>query len=342
MSEGRRLRRLITSNALSTFGLVTATVFVVLALAEAVSFGKITPFNPYLPDYNHANLGPSLVHFFGTDFEGRDIFSQVIAALPVDIGISIAVVVTSALMGIVLGTLAGYFRGAFDEVIMRLTDMFLAFPQIIMSLAIAATLGPSLLNVTLSLIVVWWPPYVRLVRGAVLAVAAEDYVSVSKALNSSFLYIVRKDALPNVLPSVLVYATTDIGSALLTLSTLGFLNVGIPPAMPELGRMASNISYSLFLYPTQVVIPALIVMVMVAGFSFLGEGLRESLDVKLRPHILIRGKGLERLEAPQQKKGPGPVPAPPVSKAAKGSPNEGLPGAEERSLGRRGAVVQET
>lgn len=308
--EGKRLRRLITSNPLSMFGLVTATIFVVLAVAETVTFGKITPFNPYQVNFDQANLSPSLAHFFGTDFEGRDIFSQVIAALPVDIGISVAVVVVSALMGVVLGTLAGYFRGAFDEVIMRLTDMFLAFPQIIMSLAIAATLGPSLVNVSLSLIVVWWPPYVRLVRGAVLAVAAEDYVSVSKALNSSFLYIVRKDALPNVLPSVLVYATTDIGSALLTLSTLGFLNVGIPPAMPELGRMASNINYSLFLYPTQVVIPALVVMVMVAGFSFLGEGLRESLDVKLRPHILIRGRGLEKFEDSQQKKITGPRPGP--------------------------------
>ena len=132
--------------------------------------------------------------------------------------------------------------------------------------------------------------------------AAEDYVSVSKALNSSFLYIVRKDALPNVLPSVLVYATTDIGSALLTLSTLGYLNVGIPPSMPELGRMVASVTYNLFLYPTQVVIPAVVVLVMVAGFSFLGEGLRESLDVKLRPHILISGRGLDRFVTGGSKK----------------------------------------
>jgi len=133
-------------------------------------------------------------------------------------------------------------------------------------------------------------------------------VSVSKSLNSSFLYIVRKDALPNVLPSVLVYATTDIGSALLTLSTLGYLNVGIPPAMPELGKMVSSVTYNLYLYPTQVIIPALIVMLMVAGFSFLGEGLRESLDVKLRPHILIRGRGLDAAVGDLTKKGSGAGP----------------------------------
>jgi peptide/nickel transport system permease protein len=309
-SEPRRLLRLLMSNPLSLFGLVTATLFVVIALVEGVTSGAITPYSPYATNFAHPNLGPSLSHLFGTDFEGKDIFSQVLVALPVDIGISFAVVAVSVAVGVVLGTLAGYFRGAFDEVIMRLTDMFLAFPQIIMSLAIAATLGPSLLNVTLSLIVVWWPAYVRLVRGAVLAVAAEDYVAVSKSLNSSFFYIVRKDALPNVLPTVLVYATTDIGAAMLTLSTLGYLNVGIPATLPELGKMVSNVSYSFFLYPTQVIIPAVIVMVMVAGFSFLGEGLRESLDVKLRPHILIKGTGLEKPEGTQPTHPPAPGLAP--------------------------------
>jgi peptide/nickel transport system permease protein len=309
-SEPRRLLRLLMSNPLSLFGLVTATLFVVIALVEGVTSGAITPYSPYATNFAHPNLGPSLSHLFGTDFEGKDIFSQVLVALPVDIGISFAVVAVSVAVGVVLGTLAGYFRGAFDEVIMRLTDMFLAFPQIIMSLAIAATLGPSLLNVTLSLIVVWWPAYVRLVRGAVLAVAAEDYVAVSKSLNSSFFYIVRKDALPNVLPTVLVYATTDIGAAMLTLSTLGYLNVGIPATLPELGKMVSNVSYSFFLYPTQVIIPAVIVMVMVAGFSFLGEGLRESLDVKLRPHILIKGTGLGKPEGTQPTHPPAPGLAP--------------------------------
>ena len=309
-SEIRRLLKLLMSNRLSLFGLVTVALFLIVALLEAITSGAITPFNPYTPNFSQANLGLSLVHLFGTDFEGRDIFSQVIAALPVDIGISLAVVVVSVAIGILLGTLAGYFRGAFDEVIMRLTDMFLAFPQIIMSLAIAATLGPSLLNVTLSMIIVWWPAYVRLVRGAVLAVAAEDYVAVSKSLNSSFFYIVRKDALPNVFPTVLVYATTDIGAAMLTLSTLGYLNVGIPATLPELGKMVSSVTYNLFLYPTQVIIPAIVVMIIVGGFSFLGEGLRESLDVKLRPHILIRGRGLGKPEYLQPRRPQGPSPAP--------------------------------
>jgi peptide/nickel transport system permease protein len=290
LSDLNRLKKLIFSNYLSTFGLTTVSFFVLFALLEVMTFGRITPYNPYAANFQQTNAFPSIAHLFGTDFEGRDLFSQVIAALPVDIGVPLVVVLISAVLGIVLGTIAGYFKGWFDEAVMRVTDMFLAFPTIIMSLAVAATLGPSLLNATISLIFVWWPPYVRLVRGSMLEVAAEDFVAVSKALNSSFFYIMRKDAIPNILPNVLVYATTDIGAALLTLSTLGYLGIGIPPEMPELGKMVSSISYNLYTYPWQVVIPALIVMVIVAGFSFLGEGVRESLDVKLRPHVLFRSK----------------------------------------------------
>ena len=309
MSDITRLRRLIFSNWLSTFGVITVALFSVLALLEVVSFGRITPYDPYAANFQQTNVFPSLAHLFGTDFEGRDLFSQVIASLPVDIGVPLIVVLVSAVVGIVLGTTAGYFRGWFDEVIMRVTDMFLAFPTIIMSLAIAATLGPSLLNATVSLIFVWWPPYVRLVRGSMLEIAAEDFVAVSKSLNSSLFYIIRKDAIPNILPNVLVYATTDIGAALLTLSTLGYLGIGIPPEMPELGKMVSGISYNLFTYPWQVVIPALMVMVIVAGFSFLGEGIRESLDVKLRPHILFRGKGIDGPSLGVPENGPGSKPA---------------------------------
>jgi peptide/nickel transport system permease protein len=294
------MRKLITSNSLSMFGLVTVSLFMIITVAQILSSGAILPYSAYQPSFGHANLPPSLSHPFGTDLLGRDMLSRVITALPIDVGIPLITVGLSAAIGIVLGTLAAFFRGWLDEVLMRLTDLFMAFPTMIMAMAIAATLGPSLVNVTISMIVVWWPPYVRLVRGGVLAIAAEDFVSISKALNSSFFYIVRKDAIPNVLPTILVYATFDVGSALLTLSTLGFLNVGIPPTAPELGMMVSNVTYNLFLYPYQIIIPAVVVAVIVAGFSFLGEGIRESLDVKLRPHILVRSKPAKELETKTQ------------------------------------------
>lgn len=288
--RGVKLKQLILSNKLSAAGFFIVAVFVLLALVEAASSGHITPYNPYKPNLEQVNSAPSLNHFFGTDFEGRDIFSRVIAALPIDVGIPLAVVSLSACIGILAGVMAGYFGGWLEEVIMRFTDLFLAFPALIMVLAVAATLGPSLINAILAIVFTWWPPYVRLVRGSVLEVGTEDFIAVSKTLNSSFFYILRKGIVPNVLPSVLVYATMDVGTALLNLSTLGYLGIGIPPNTPELGGMAAAISSNLYTHPLEALLPAFVLFLIIAGFSFLGEGLRETLDVKVRPHILVRNK----------------------------------------------------
>jgi peptide/nickel transport system permease protein len=264
-----------------------------MAVLFAVLGKGITPYDPYALNLQQSNLPPSTSHFFGTDFQGRDILSRIVAALPVDLGLPIAIVLLSSVLGIFLGMTAGYLGGAFDEVIMRVTDLFLAFPTIIMVLAVAATLGSGLINATLSFVFVWWPPYVRLVRGGVLEVAAEDFIAISKALNSSFFYIIVKGILPNILPAVLTYATLDVGTALLEVSILGFLGIGIPPGTPELGVMVGSISYNLYSYPWQALFPAFITMILVVGFSFLGEGAREASDVKVRPYILFKGRGFK-------------------------------------------------
>ncbi len=283
-----RLAKLIFSNKLSSFGAVTVFIVVALAITFYLSHGAIAPYSPKAQNLLGTNLPPSSSHFFGTDFAGRDIFSRVLAALPIDLSIPLLIVFLSAIIGIFLGTIAGYRGGILEEVIMRLTDMFLAFPTLIMALAVAATLGPSLLNVALSLTFVWWPPYVRLVRGGVLAIKSEDYMAASKALNSSFLYIMRKGILPNILPAVLVYATLDIGTALLSVSSLGFLNVGIPADTPELGSMVASIMTNVYTYPWEALLPSLVVLLIVVGFSLLGDGIREASDVKVRPHIMLK------------------------------------------------------
>jgi peptide/nickel transport system permease protein len=288
VAQSLKLRRLVFSNTLSAIGLVIVIASIVLAVLFGVLGRAVTPYDPYALNLQQSNLPPSASHFFGTDFQGRDIFSRIIAALPVDIGIPIAIVLLSSVLGIFLGMTAGYLGGILEEVIMRVTDLFLAFPTIIMVLAVAATLGSGLVNATLSFVFVWWPPYVRLVRGGVLEVAAEDFIAISKALNSSFFHIIMKGILPNILPSVLTYATLDIGTALLEVSILGFLGVGIPAGTPELGVMVGSISYNLYSYPWQALFPAFITMVLVLGFSFLGEGAREASDVKVRPYILFK------------------------------------------------------
>lgn len=296
MAQSLRFRKLILSNAVSTVGLLIVITSIALSVLFA-AFGRgITPYDPYALNFGQANLPPSTVHFFGTDFQGRDIFSRVIAALPVDLGIPIAIVLLSCVLGIFLGMTAGYVGGLVDEVIMRVTDLFLAFPTIIMVLAVAATLGSGLVNATLAFVFVWWPPYVRLVRGGVLEVAAEDFIAISKALNSSFLHIILKGILPNIIPAVMTYATLDVGTCLLEVSILGFLGIGIPPGTPELGVMVGSISYNLYNYPWQALFPAFITMIIVVGFSFLGEGAREASDVKVRPYILFKGKAFKERE----------------------------------------------
>ncbi|MEM0121011.1 MAG: ABC transporter permease [Thermoprotei archaeon] len=285
----RLLGEMFFESRLTAVGLVGVVVFLGLALVEGLSFGRLTPYNPSTLNLMEANLPPSINHLFGTNFEGQDIFSRVLAAIPIDIGLPILIVCLSSLIGLLLGSTAAYFRGILDDAIARVTDIFLAFPGIIMALAVAATLGPSLLNATLAVLFVWWPPYVRLVRGRALEVVSQDFIAASKALNTSFLYILWRGIVPNVLPSLLVYATMDVGTALLSLSTLGYLGL-IPPTRPELGSMVASIGQNLYTYPWEALLPALVVFLIVLSFSLLGDGLREMLDVKVRPHILIREK----------------------------------------------------
>jgi peptide/nickel transport system permease protein len=294
LAQSLEFRHLVLSNRLSSLGLVIVIIAVTLGAAFAILGVRVTPYNPFVLNLQESNLPPSPSHFFGTDFQGRDIFSRVIAALPIDLGLPIAIVLLSSVLGIFLGMAAGYVGGVVDEVIMRITDLFLAFPTIIMVLAVAATLGAGLVNAMLAFVFVWWPPYVRLVRGGVLEVAAEDFIAISKALNSSFTNIILKGILPNILPSVLTYATLDIGTALLEVSILGFLGIGIPPNTPELGVMVGSISYGLYTYPWQALFPAFVTMLLVVGFSFLGEGAREASDVKVRPYILFKGRAFRK------------------------------------------------
>jgi peptide/nickel transport system permease protein len=286
----RTFRKLAFSNVLSSFGTCTVFLFLALSALFYLTRGAIAPYNPNFQNLLDTNAPPSAAHLFGTDFAGRDIFSRVLAALPVDIGIPLFIVFLSAVIGLAFGMTAGYVGGIVEEVIMRVCDLFLAFPTIIMALAVAATLGPSLLNAALSLVFVWWPPYVRLVRGGVLAVKSEGYVAASKALNSSFVYVMRKGLLPNVLPAVLVYASLDVGTALLSVSSLGFLGVGIPPDLPELGAMVSSIMTVVYAYPWEALLPSLVVLLIVLGFSLFGDGMREAGDVKVRPHMMLKNR----------------------------------------------------
>ncbi len=287
--------KIIFSNGLSTAGFVIISIFVILAILYLILGNRMLPYNPLSINLYDANAPPSRAHLLGTDQLGRDIFSRIIAALPVDLGVSVFVVFASALLGLFLGTIAGYFRGILEEIIMRITDLFFAFPPLIMSMAIAATLGPSLINAAVSIIFVWWPPYVRLVRSSTLQVTANEFITMSKVLNTPFRRIFAKGIFPNIITSLLIYATMDIGTAMLTLSTLGFLGIGIPVTTPELGMMASILSTNFYTYPLEGLIPAFFLFLLVMGFSLLGEGIAEIIDPNIRTHLLSRKKRLQEM-----------------------------------------------
>jgi len=296
-SQIKKFLNTIFSNWLSGTGFIIILIFIVIAVLYEILGTRIVPYNPYQINLLQANMPPSSAHWFGTDDLGRDIFSRVIAALPIDLGISLLIVFVSSFIGLVLGIIAGYFRGALEEVIMRLTDLFLAFPPIIMSMAIAATLGPSLLNAAISVIFVWWPPYVRLVRGNTLQVASQDFIAISRVLNTPFRKILFKGVLPNIITPLLIYATMDVGTAMLTLSTLGFLGIGIPINTPELGLMSSILTTTFYTYPYEGLIPAAFIFLIVLGFSLTGEGLVELIDPNIRVHLAVsRKKRAELLE----------------------------------------------
>jgi ABC-type dipeptide/oligopeptide/nickel transport system permease subunit len=287
--------RIVLRNKLSASGLFIILFFASIAILYIILGNRLLPYNPLRINLSDANSPPTFSHLFGTDQLGRDIFSRIVAAIPIDMGLSIFIVFASALLGLFLGTIAGYFRGIAEEIIMRATDLFFAFPPLIMSMAIAATLGPSLVNAAFSIIFVWWPPYVTLVRGSTLQVSTSDFITMSKVLNTKFSKILLKGILPNIATTLIVYATMDIGTAMLTLSTLGFLGIGIPVYQPELGLMSSVLTTTLYTHPLEGLIPAFFIFIIVMGFSLIGEGMAEVIDPNIRSHLFSRRRRLEEM-----------------------------------------------
>jgi len=221
---------------------------------------------------------------FGTDEIGRDYFSRVILAAPYDLEIAILVVGTALLVGVVLGVVAGYFGGWIDELIMRITDIFLSIPGLILALAFTAALGPGLDNVMTALIIVWWPPYTRLIRGQALAVRENLYVEAARAVGVPSRRIVFRHILPNTFAPVLVNATLDMGSVILVASALSFLGLGVRPPAPEWGAMVSDgrnyiIAQGWWWLST---FPGLAILFASLGFNLAGDGLRDILDPRLR------------------------------------------------------------
>jgi peptide/nickel transport system permease protein len=227
-------------------------------------------------------LPPSAQHFFGTDDYGRDIFSMVVYGAQTSLRICILVIAISTLIGVILGGLAGYFGGVIDEVLMRITDVFLSIPYLILALAIAAALGRSIDHIMEAMIITWWPTYARLLRGQVLAIREQQYVEAARSVGASNSRILFRHILPNSFAPLLVEITLDLGAVLLVAAGLSFIGLGASPGTAEWGLMISSGRTVMFHAWWYVTFPGIAILLVVLGFNLLGDGLRDVTDPKLR------------------------------------------------------------
>ncbi len=273
--------RLLKKSPLAMVGTILVAIFLFIALFAPL----IAPYDPIKQDLNNILQPPSKAHPFGTDTLGRDILSRVIYGARISLIIGVLVVAISSLIGIVAGLLSGFFGGYVDLVIMRITDLFLSFPALILAMAIAGALGPSLTNTMIAISLVWWPPYARLIRGQVLIVKNREFVEAATALGESNLKIMFTHVLPNSVTPAIIQATMDLGAVILTAAGLSFIGFGAQPPTPEWGSMIS-LGRNYFLKQWWLAtFPGLAILVTVVGFNLLGDGIRDLLDPRIRREL---------------------------------------------------------
>jgi peptide/nickel transport system permease protein len=252
---------------------------IVLVIALAAVIGPlVVPYDPAVQALPLRLDGPSAAHWFGLDELGRDILARVLAGARISFLVGLTVVSVSASVGTILGGVAGYFGGVLDDVISRVVDTLLAFPGLLLAIALVAVLGPSLGNVLLALALIGWVGYARLVRGQVLRVRELDYVQAARALGAPTHRILFRHVVPATLPAVVVQATLGMAGAVIGEAALSFLGLGVQPPTPSWGTMLNGGRAHLFDAPHLTVFPGVAIGLLVLGFNFLGDGLRDWAD----------------------------------------------------------------
>ena len=269
----RRLRR--NSGAMLGFVLL---IFLLLAAV----FGPVLLGSPGAQDLAARLSAPSAAHWLGTDQLGRDVLTRVLNGSRISLSLGVGVMLASLIAGSIVGLIAGLLGGWWDEVLMRLTDIFLAFPSLILAMAISAALGPSLTNVMIAVALVSWPTYARLIRAQVLALREREFVEAARALGSSQSRVAFRHLLPNSLAPLLVQGSFDVGSAILTAAGLGFIGFGAQPPTPEWGAMVSETRNYISQAPWASSAPAIAILITVLAFNLIGDGLRDVFDPRGR------------------------------------------------------------
>lgn len=267
-------------NPLSVLGLV-----IVLLLMFIMILAPFLAPHPehYLEgvDFNNASKPPSSLYWFGTDLMGRDIFSRILFAFRLSIILGLLVLTLAIPVGVSLGLIAGYFEGYLGQIIMRITDIFLAIPPLVLAMAIMGFLEPNIFNAMIAISVMWWPWYTRLVYNISRSVKQDNFIINAKVLGASWPHIVFKEILPSSLPSIFTKATLDIGFVILMIASLSFLGLGVQAPKPDLGSMvASGANYLPDIW-WFCVFPGISIAIAVLGFNLMGDGLKDALGVDL-------------------------------------------------------------
>ena len=279
LPRGQRLRRGLAENPLMVAGGVMSVLILLVALLAPL----LAPFPADAGSATHPFMvlrAPSAQHWFGTDNVGRDVYSRVLYGARISPLIALVVLVLACAIGVPLGIAAGFFGGWVDEAIMRVTDIFLAFPSLLLALALAEVLPPSLITLTIAIAVTWWPWYTRLIRGQAASVAGRPYVESCRALGISSPRILLRHVLPNSITPLIVQVSLDVGGVILTVSALSFLGLGAQDPTPDWGLMVAE-GQNYFMTAWWVVtFPGLAILVTAFAFTLLGDGLRDLLDPK--------------------------------------------------------------
>jgi len=272
------IRSFLAQSPLNIVGVVLIGLFLFL-----VVFGSaLAPHDPVRPNVAAKLQPPSSTYWFGTDELGRDVLSRVMSGAKYSLGVAFIILSIAVVVGTIVGLVAGYVGGLVDELLMRLTDLFLAFPALVLAMAIAATLGRNLQNTVIALTVVYWPWYARLVRGQVLWLKEREFVDAARSIGATPLRILTRHILPNTLAVIIVQLTLDVGYAVLATSGLSFLGLGAQPPTPEWGTMIAGARTFFREAWWYITFPGLALTLTVLGFNLLGDGLRDYLDPRTR------------------------------------------------------------
>ncbi|KMK77828.1 diguanylate cyclase [Alkalihalobacillus pseudalcaliphilus] len=278
MVRWRSFYRKLAKNKAALIGAVFIIFFFILAIIGPY----ITPYDPITPDFSKTFQGPSAEHWFGTDDKGRDILSRILDGTRLSLFIGISATFLGAVTGVILGILSGYYGRWLDSLIMRLCDVLLAFPGILLALAIISILGPSTMNVIIAVAFYAIPSFARIVRGSTLGVKKLEYIDAIKAVGATDFRIIFKHILPNIMSPIIVQTTLYIASAIITSSALSFLGLGTTPPDIEWGRMLSEGRSYIAQAPHITLFPGIAIVMVVIGFNLFGDGLRDALDPRTK------------------------------------------------------------